>query len=63
TPLFSTVENNQFDFNAKGFSVSGKILVDDKNVNVQGDLPFMLSFFKDTIANVIRDKAGNLLAK
>lgn len=52
-----------FSFNAKGFTVSGSIRVDDDNVNVQGDLPFMLSFFKDTIANVIRDKAGSLLAK
>ena len=52
-----------FSFNAKGFDVSGHITVADDHVNVQGDLPFMLSFFKDTIANVIRDKAGNLLAR
>jgi hypothetical protein len=52
-----------FSFNAKGFDVSGRITVEDDHVNVQGDLPFMLSFFKDTIGNVIRDKAGALLAK
>ena len=52
-----------FSFNAKGFDVSGRITVADDHVNVQGDLPFMLSFFKDTIGNVIRDKAGTLLAR
>lgn len=52
-----------FSFNAKGFDVSGSITVADDHVNVQGDLPFMLSFFKDTIGNVIKEKAGNLLTK
>lgn len=52
-----------FSFNAKGFDVAGKITVDDNQVNVNSDLPFMLSFFKDTIGKVIRDKAGSLLKK
>jgi len=53
----------KFSFNAKGFAVSGKITVEDNQVNVNSELPFMLSFFKDTIGKVIRDKAGSLLAK
>jgi putative polyhydroxyalkanoic acid system protein len=52
----------QFSFKAKGFEVSGNIVVEDDHVRLTGDLPFMLSFFKDTISNVIKDKAGKLLS-
>jgi putative polyhydroxyalkanoic acid system protein len=52
-----------FSFKAKGMAVSGNITVEQDHVNVTGELPFMLSFFKDTISNVIQDKAGKLLAK
>ena len=50
-----------FSFKAKGFSVSGDILVEADHVKLTGELPMMLSFFKDSISNVIRDKAGKLL--
>ena len=58
-----TENEGKFSFNAKGFDVAGKITVEDDQVNVNSDLPFMLSFFKDAIAKVIRDKAGSLLKK
>ena len=51
-----------FSFNAKGFDISGKIRVDDVKVSLKGDLPFMLSFFKSQISNVIKERAGKLLA-
>jgi hypothetical protein len=52
----------KFSFNAKGFSVAGKISVGNDKVTLNSELPFMLSFFKDTIANVIKDKAAKLLS-
>lgn len=54
--------HGQFSFSAKGFNVTGTIDVEDDEVKMEGNLPMMLSFFKDTIANVIKDKAGKLLA-
>ncbi len=52
----------QFSFTAKGFNVAGTIDVNDNEVVMNSELPMMLSFFKDTIANVIKDKAGKLLS-
>ena len=51
----------EFSFSAKGFALAGKIRVEDNAVNITSDLPFALSFFKGKIADVIREKAGDLL--
>ncbi|HRO69744.1 MAG TPA: polyhydroxyalkanoic acid system family protein [Chitinophagaceae bacterium] len=52
----------EFSFSAKGFDLSGKIRVEENAVNIIGELPFALSFFKSQISRVIQDKAGALLS-
>jgi hypothetical protein len=52
----------EFSFSAKGFDLSGTITVEENNVNINGQLPFALSFFKGMISQVIKEKAGELLA-
>ncbi len=54
--------NGTFNFNAKGFSLAGNIQVNPNDVTIQGDLPFMLSFFKGKIEEVIKNKAAAILA-
>ena len=51
-----------FSFSAKGFDLSGKIKVEDNAVHINGQLPFALSFFKGTISQVIKEKAGEILS-
>ena len=51
-----------FSFSAKGFDLSGKIKVEEDKVKIDGQLPFALSFFKGMISQVIKEKAGKLLA-
>lgn len=53
----------QFSFSAKGFDISGKIRVEEKQVSINGQLPFALSFFKGKISQVIKEKAGELLSQ
>jgi hypothetical protein len=52
----------RFSFTAKGFDIDGKIYVGVDTVRINGKLPFMLSFFKGKISDVISEKAGKLLA-
>ena len=52
----------EFSFSAKGFDLSGKISVEENQVNINSRLPFALSFFKSKISEVIREKAGELLS-
>jgi hypothetical protein len=54
-------KRGEFSFSAKGFNLSGKIRVEDNAVNINSDLPFALSFFKSKIADVIKEKASELL--
>lgn len=51
-----------FSFTAKGFALSGNIAVGTQDVTIQSELPFMLSFFKGKIAEVIKEKAGEILS-
>ena len=51
-----------FSFSAKGFNISGTIQVNDKEVLLESDLPFMVSMFKGQIASIITEKANTLLA-
>src|SRR5689334_16491929 len=53
----------EFSFTAKGFDLAGKIKVEDNQVSIHGQLPFALSFFKGQISQVIKEKAGKLLAR
>lgn len=50
-----------FSFTAKGFDISGHLQVEPNEVIVNGELPFMLSFFKGPIEQVIKEKAAQLL--
>ena len=52
----------EFSFSAKGFDLSGRIRVEENFVSINGQLPFALSFFKGMISQVIKEKAGELLA-
>jgi excisionase family DNA binding protein len=52
-----------FAFTAMGFDVSGTPTVTDKDVTVEGRLPFLASMFSDQIEEVIRERATELLAK
>ncbi len=51
-----------FSFSAKGYDLSGTMVVSPSSVDIEADLPFVLSFFKGKIAQVIRDKAAEILA-
>lgn len=55
-------DNATFSFNIKGFDISGGIQVNPESVDIQGELPFALSFFKGMIADLISSKAKELLA-
>jgi hypothetical protein len=54
--------NGNFSFTAKGFTIAGTIQVKEKEVHLESDLPFAVSFFKGQIASVITEKARALLA-
>ncbi|MFT3824203.1 MAG: polyhydroxyalkanoic acid system family protein [Chitinophagaceae bacterium] len=54
--------NGQFSFKAMGFDLAGDITVNDNNVEINSDLPFMVSFFKGQIADLITNKAKELLS-
>lgn len=54
--------NGQFAFNAKGFDLSGKIQVNPSSVDINADLPFMVSLFSGKIKSIITEKATELLA-
>lgn len=52
----------EFSFSAKGFDISGKIKVEENLVSINGRLPFALSFFKEKISELIKEKAGEILS-
>jgi hypothetical protein len=54
-------DEGAFTFSAKGFELAGKIRVNEGSVDIDGELPFMLSLFKDKISSVIQEKAAKLL--
>lgn len=51
-----------FSFSAKGFDLSGKLIVLPNVIQLRGDVPFALSFFKGKIERMIQETAGKLLA-
>jgi hypothetical protein len=50
-----------FSFSVKGFSVSGTLVVDQREIAVSGNLPFAATFFKQRIEETIRQHAEKLL--
>lgn len=53
--------NGNFSFSAKGFNIAGTIQVNENEVHLESDLPFMVALFKGQIASVITEKANELL--
>lgn len=51
-----------FSFDVMGFSVSGKVSVDDDRVVLDGNIPFTAFPFKSRIEDLIRAKTSALLA-
>ena len=57
------VENTcQFSFSAKGFSVSGTLIVNPSEVELSCDLPWVVALFKGKIESMIQERAESLLA-
>lgn len=52
----------KFGFKTFGFKVGGTMSVDDKGVNVQGDIPLAAMMFKGRIENEIRETLSKFLA-
>lgn len=52
----------KFSFTAQGFDIEGTLTVNPGVVNLDAQIPFALTMFKGTITNMIKEKAGQLLA-
>jgi hypothetical protein len=50
-----------FSFTVMGFDISGNVHVEDREVNMEGQIPFAALAFKGKIESVIRDKMTELL--
>ncbi len=51
----------KFSFSAKGFSISGTLVVNEALVQLDGKIPFAVSFFKKKIEAVIETEARKVL--
>ena len=52
---------NYFSFKAKGFDLSGNIIVNASDVEINSQLPFAVSLFKGAISDLITKKTKELL--
>jgi hypothetical protein len=50
-----------FSFTIRGYDLSGTIVVSTKNVEINGELPGMLSFFKGKIEKIIKERAQEVM--
>ena len=51
-----------FSFSAKGYDVSGDLLVQPNSVEIRSQVPFAISLFKGMITSMINQKAKELLS-
>jgi hypothetical protein len=51
-----------FSFSAKGYDVSGELIVHPNSIELNSKVPFAVSLFKGTISSMITKKANELLA-
>jgi len=51
-----------FSFSAKGYDVSGELIVEPNTVEIHSKVPFALSLFKGMISGMITQKANELLS-
>ena len=56
-----TGNTGAFSFTVMGFDVSGNVNVEDREVNMEGQIPFAALAFKGKIESVLRDKMIELL--
>jgi hypothetical protein len=56
-----TGNTGAFSFRVMGFDVSGNVHVEDREVNVEGQIPLAALAFKGRIESVLRDKMTELL--
>ena len=52
---------NNFSFKAKGFDLSGNIIVNASDVEINSQLPFAVSLFKGAISDLVTKKTKELL--
>ena len=50
-----------FSFNIMGYDISGRLMVKDKEVELDGNLPFAASLFKGKIKSLIEQEAQKVL--
>lgn len=55
-------DTGSFSFKAMGFNLSGTLQVTDKDVKVNGDLPWAAKPFQGSIEATIRERTERLLA-
>jgi hypothetical protein len=66
--LISNLQENwngyagQFSFSAKGYDISGHLIVQPSSIEINSTIPFAVSLFKGTITKLIREKADELLS-
>ena len=51
-----------FSFSIMGFAVSGTLHVTASAIELRGQIPMALAFFKTKITNIIEEQAGGLFA-
>ena len=52
----------KFSFSIMGFPVSGSLVVESSQVNMDGKIPLMAMPFKDKVKNIIMEQAQRILA-
>lgn len=53
----------QIGFKAKGISINGELEVNDKDIGIDLDVPFLLKPFKNTAIKVIEEEIQKWIAK
>jgi|SRR6516162_10209420 hypothetical protein len=51
-----------FSFSAKGYDVSGELIVNPNSIDIHSNVPFALTLFKGMITGMITQKANELLS-
>ncbi len=49
-----------FNFEAKGFDVSGDVQIYNNKLILKSELPFFAAFFKEKIESTIKNKLGEV---
>ena len=58
----STKDEMDFIVNIKGYHLSGKVYIKDKQIVLEGKLPFVARMFSGKIKGIIKEKLETLLA-